>query len=290
MVDPLPRTRTWFRAFLFPYEIDELKGPSLVTISLDRRTVLAAAALSPLALPALGGRVSAQDDARALLELAAATMSALTSFHFEIETIEGRSTVLDNLEVTNVVGDVLRPDSFRATITASVAVIDVDVQVISIGGSVWVTNPLDGGWQQIADGTAAGSGTDAFTTLINPDQLFLKALSLIKDPVIDGTERIGDIDTTVVTGTFDPNRLSELATPESGSPEVETGDTEDPFGPESVLSTEPVYLTAWIASDGLVPLIEEAGPITTSESSDVVRALRFTAFDEPVEIVPPEVG
>ncbi len=51
------------------------------------------------------------------------------------------------------------------------------------------------------------------------------------------------------------------------------------MGPDAMLSTEPVFLTAWIDDEGLVHLIEEAGPLTMSESSDVVRAIRFTAFE-----------
>ena len=260
-----------------------------MTGSVNRRTVLATATLSSFALIVRRGQAGAQDDARALLELAAARMSALQSFHFEIETIEGRSTVLDNLEVTKVVGDVLRPESFQATITASVAVVDLDVQVIAVGGSVWVTNPLDGGWQQIADASAGGAEADAFTALINPDRVFLRALELIEEPTIEGFERLGDTDTTVVTGTFDPTRLAELATPEAGTPDANPVESDGELGPQAILATEPVYLTAWIDGEGLVHLIEEAGPLTTSESSDVIRAIRFTAFDEPLTIEPPEI-
>lgn len=259
-----------------------------MTSPINRRALLATAVLAPIALNPAGTSVRAQEDVQALIETASTRMALLTSFHFEIETIEGRSTVLDNLEVTDVVGDVLRPDSFQATITAAIAVIDVDVEVVSVGGSVWVTNPIEGGWQQIADASAATGEADAFTALINPDQLFLQALSLIEEPTIDGTERLGDVDTTVVTGTFDPTRLAELATPEAGTPDPARNDETGEMGPDAMLSTEPVFLTAWIDGEGLVHLIEEAGPLTRSESSDVVRAIRFTAFDEPVEIVPPD--
>jgi hypothetical protein len=257
-----------------------------MTRPITRRAVLAAA-LSTAAFAASGAPARAQDDeVQALLSKAAARMASLTSFHFEMETIEGRATVLENLEVTRIVGDVLRPDSFQATITAKVAVVNVDVQVISTGGSVWVTNPLDGGWEQIA--SAGETGAAEVTALINPDQLFLRALELIDEPTIEGNERLGDTDTTVVTGTFDPARISELATPEAGSPEP-GADDEAPGGEMGpMLATEPVYLTAWIDDEGLVHLIEEEGPLTMSESDDVIRAITFSAFDEPVEIVSPE--
>ena len=264
-----------------------------MTRPVDRRAVLAAA-LSPFALAATRMQVRAQDeDVQALLSRAATTMSSLESFHFEMETIEGRSTLLENLEVTKVVGDVLRPDSFKATITARVAVVDVAVDVVSSGGSVWVTDPIRGGWQQIADASSGGPEAESFTTLVNPDQLFLKALEFIDEPAIEGSERLGDIDTTVVTGTFNPSRLAELATPEAGTPGPESDERDEverEMSPESILATEPVFLTAWIDGEGLVHLIEEEGPLTSSESSDVIRAVTFSAFNEPVEITPPDMS
>lgn len=249
---------------------------------LTRRTLIAIVAIGPIALAT--SRAFAQDeDARALLSLAATTMSELESFHFEMETIDGRSTVFDNLEVNRVVGDVARPDSFRATITARVAIATLDVEVVSIGGAVWVTDPLQGGWRQIADGSSAGAGP-AVTTLINPDELFLKALGLIEEAEIEGTETIGEIETTIVTGTFQPSRILELATPE-----VQPDDEVEGMDPTALLSTEPVYLTAWIDAEGRVHKIEEAGPLTESESRDVLREITFTAFNDPVEIEPPDM-
>ena len=252
--------------------------------SLNRRALLSASLLAPLALGRAPMRsVAQEEDVQALVSRAAARMLELNSFHFEIETVDGRSTVFENLEVNRVVGDVLRPDSFRATITAKVAVVELDVDVISIGGAVWVTNPLEGGWQQVA--AAGDAQAESVTALINPDQIFLKAFELVEEPTIEGTERIGEVETTVVSGMFTPTRLAELATPEADA----EGSGEE-VGAESLLATEPVYLTAWIDGEGRVLMIEEEGPLTESESDDVIRVIEFSAFDEPVEINPPDAG
>jgi hypothetical protein len=224
------------------------------------------------------GQVSADDETEQLLQAAAEAMAKIKTFHFEMETIDGRATILENLELKSVVGDVVRPDSFQATLTASLAVIDVNVDVVSIGGAVWVTDPTKAGtvWQQISTGGERGEG-GAFTDLINPDRLFLTAISLIDDASLDGTEEIDGQECSVVTGMFDPARLEDLGSP--------VADEEDS---DSILTGEPVNLTAWIAEDGRVLRIEEEGPLTKSESKDVVRAITFSAFDEPVEITAPE--
>src|SRR5688500_3919212 len=156
---------------------------------LTRRTFLQTSAAG-LSLPAFKPvLVSADEEADQLLQAAAKAMAKIKTFHFEMETIDGRATVLDNLELKKVTGDVVRPDSFQATLTASLAVIDVSVDVVSIGGAVWVTDPTKSGtvWQQIATGGERGEA-GAFTDLINPDRLFLAAIALIDDPKVDGTE------------------------------------------------------------------------------------------------------
>jgi hypothetical protein len=248
-----------------------------MTLQSSRRMFLrmSASGLSILALRPL--RVSADEEAAQLLESAAAAMAQITSFHFELETIDGKSMILDNLELNKVVGDVLRPDSFKATLTAKLAIIEVDVDVVSVGGAVWVTDPTKPGtaWQQVAAGGERSEGA-AFTDVINPDRLFLAAVTLIDDPIIDGTETIGDQECTVVTGSFDPTRLQELASPVAGEE-----------GTPSILIDEPVFLSTWIAGDGRILRIEEEGALTESDSSDVIRAITFSAFDEPVEIVAP---
>jgi hypothetical protein len=226
----------------------------------------------------------AQDeDVRRLLQQAADRMSALVSFHFEMQTVDGRSTIMDNLELRSVVGDVVRPDSFQATMTARLAILDVSVDIVSIGGKVWVTDPLQGGqaWQQIANGDESGGGAAAFTDLINPDRLFLLAITYLEDPTIEGTEEIYGEECTVITGTFVPQRLQELA-----SPVAQDGPDLDPA---SLLSADPVYLTAWIAGDGRVFRMLEEGPLTSAESDDVVRQIDFTNFDGDINIEEPAV-
>ena len=246
---------------------------------------MSAAGLSILAVRPFGA-TAADGDAAQLLQAAAKAMAALKTFHFKMETIEGQSTILENLELQKVEGDVLRPDSFRATLTAKVAVVKVSVDVVSVGGAVWVTDPLQAGtvWRQVAGDGEQNAGA-AFTDLINPDRLFLAAISLIDDPKIDGTEEINGVECTVVTGQFDPKRLQDLASPvadDLGTP------AEGEVNTSSMLTGEPVYLSAWIADDGRVLRIEEEGPLTTSESNDVVRAITFSNFDEPIEISAPQ--
>lgn len=237
-------------------------------------TLLATAAASGIRRAAAKG-----EDATQLLSAAAAAMTALKSFQFELTTVQGKSTILRNLELVGVEGAVQRPDSFEATITAKVAIVNVDVDVVGIGGRLWVTDPLAKDAAYIEVTGAAGDELQAQTlsALINPDRLLLAAVGLVESPVVDGTETIDGDKTTRVVGTVDLNRIQplQLATPVAGS-EFD----------KLILGEMPI--TIWVDADDRVRSLEVEGPLTTDESPDVVRRLDLFDFDQPVEIAEPE--
>lgn len=218
------------------------------------------------------------EDATELLTKAATTMAGVKSFHFELSTVHGKSTILRNLELAGVEGDVQRPDSFQATITAKIAIIEVEVDVVGIGAQLWVTDPTskDKKYIQVSTGDeGVDSETAILSSLINPDKLLLSAVGLVQNPVVDGTESVDGERTTRIVGTVDLSRLKEIgfATPEAA-------------GDLLILGEMPV--TIWIDADGYVRSMEIEGPLTTDESPDVVRRLDVTNIDEPVEITAPE--
>jgi lipoprotein LprA len=248
-----------------------------------RRFALLPAAASALALPGVlgvrGGAADAQStDAAQLLTNAAMAMTKLKSFQFELSTVQGQSTILRNLELVGVKGAVERPDRFEATITAKVAIVTVDVDIVGIGAQLWVTDPLarEKSYIQVTGGDEDAAQTEALATLINPDRLLLAAVGLVKAPVIDGTESIDGVQTTRVTGTVDLSTIGALAgaTPEAGS-----------VSDLLILGTMPI--TVWIDGDNHVRSLELEGPLTKDETPDVIRRLDLTDFDEPVDIENP---
>lgn len=251
--------------------------------TVTRRTLLTyAGALAGTAL--IPRRAAAQEqDVNALLEESAAVMSSLQSFQFELSTVNGTSTILDNLELKKVAGKVKRPDSFSADVTAGLAVVDLTVQVVGIGQRLWVTDPLDaeGRFLELALGDES-SGAGSLAALINPDRVFLTAVGLVENAVIDGNEKIDGVETTVVTGEFDAGKLISLATPAAGEddPLENSG-----FPAELILTRMPV--TIWIDAAKRVVRLEIEGQLTSSESTDVIRGIDFYDFDEPVEIPEP---
>jgi hypothetical protein len=247
---------------------------------ISRRIALAALASLPVAARSLRYG-AAEDDVNAVIKRAVDGMANVKSFHFKMETLDGTATIMGSLELRGVEGDVVRPASFQATLDAKASIVAVDVQVVSINGSVWITNPLQAGkWEQVANGADAGDGSiSTLTSLINPDRLFLIAIQVLEDPSIDGNEEIDGTATTRVVGQFYPNSISTLTGLGTATP-ADAPNTD-------FLSSDPVDLRFWVADDGKVLRIEEEGPLTDTESRDVLRRFSFTDFDKPVDIEPP---
>src|SRR4051812_46360377 len=102
-----------------------------MNLTFTRRSIVAADVALPVG-SVFATRALAQDaDVNAILKQATDAMAALKSFHFVMETIDGKATILGTLELKGVEGDVVRPASFQAALDASATIVDVSVQVVA---------------------------------------------------------------------------------------------------------------------------------------------------------------
>lgn len=226
---------------------------------------------------------AAAQDPAALITQAAETMSGLTSFHFELTSINGKTSFVEGIDLDEVAGDVLRPMSFRADATIGMTLASLKITIVSIDGHTWMTDPFS------SDGSFTDLGQADFgaldpTILINPDRLILPAINTVQNPAIVGTEAIGDVDTTRVDGTVDIAAALDLGANValSGTPPPLPATEETPFEfPDSM------PFSAWIDSENRVVRVEITGPVLQNEDKDIVRRVDFSAFDEAIDIQPP---
>jgi lipoprotein LprA len=194
-------------------------------------------------------------DATALLDNAVTTMSTVQSFAFALSTVQGQSTILQNLELSGVEGTVQRPDRFQAKITAKLAFIEVDVRMIGIGGNLWVTDPLSDSDSYVNLSSEGGGGSgevDTLTALLNPDRLLLAAVDLVENSTIDGTEEINDVPVTRIKGTVDLSNIEQFATA-----------TPNMLSDLLILGEMPI--TIWIDDAGHVVSLDFDVPVTIDE-------------------------
>jgi hypothetical protein len=250
--------------------------------SMTRFRTIAVVGLAAMMLFSGNATTSAKgEDATALLTQAATTMAGVQTFQFELSTVQGQSTIFQNLELAGVEGSVQRPDRFQAKITAKVAIIEVTVDVIGIGTHLWVTDQMSRANNYVdvtGECGAVSSVADTIAALINPDRLLLTAVGLVQNPIVDGNEKIDGTETTRITGTVDLSKLEQFAT---ATPEFAS----------DLLIFGQMPVTIWIDDSGHVVSLEIEGPLTKDESPDVVRRLDLFDFDQPVTIEePPTAG
>ena len=227
-----------------------------------------AGAQTPATTP-FADQLSGDEDAVSLLREVAATMAALDSFRFEIETVRGQSAIFQGLSVELIAGAVRRPLDFTATVSVRLPFGSLDVTAVGLDGSAWVQDPLtEGEW-------IALEGGENIVALINPDTLILASVGLIQDATIDGAERVDGVETTVIAGVVN---FFETAG-KLGGDEVKL---------PTEMTAEPLPVLLWIDADKRLLEIEVLGPILTSESDDVIRVIRFFDFNEPIEIEQPD--
>lgn len=253
------------------------------TIVFPRRTLLAgggALLLGALARPALaqvatpGATPTGASDAVQLLNQAAAAMTKLKTFAFDLVTTEGETTIFEGFTLEEVRGVVRRPTDFQTTVTVGLPFASLDLTAVSIDNEVWIELPAigesEGGW------TSIGS-SEGVVSLLNPDVLILQSVSYIDNAEIAGTDEVDGVDVTRVTGTVD---LHAIAT-SLGGDQQELADQ---------IAEGPVTADLAIDGDKLVRKIDISGPILATESDDVVREVTFSNFNEPVEIEQPDVS
>lgn len=219
---------------------------------------------------------TAQEDAQAQLDATAAAMLALTSFHFNLTTVEGKSVFQEAVELKTVEGDVVRPLSFQATANVKVAFVDLTLEVVGVDGDVWVKNPLSGG-----DSFIQVTGGDSEfqlppMDLLNPDRLVQEALTYLDDPQIAGTEELDGQPTTVITGTFDPSQLISSGTPSTAESMI-------------AAASEPLNVKLWIDDQDRLVQFDLTGPLFSFEegSGRLIRRITFSNFDADISIEPP---
>jgi hypothetical protein len=241
-----------------------------------RARLLAPAGIAAAALfrgmPAAAQTPEATGDASAMLTSAAQTMTELQSFHFVLTTVNGTTQFYEGLELSQLEGDVVRPDRFRASAKVHIVIADVDVKLISVGGRVWITDPTSGGDRYIDVGDMGASGFDP-VVLLNPDRWILPAVDAVNDPVVAGQETINGADSTRIDGTIDLKSTLKM------------NGTEAPGWIISIPDSMPVSI--WIDDENRIVRIRVTGPILQTEAKDLIRQIDFSNFNEPIEIEAP---
>ncbi len=214
-----------------------------------------------LACGSKGGKTSVNP--AALLSEAADTMDALPGFHFLLTHKNGASAIALGLAMTRAEGDFVRPDKFRADVSARVqGGFVVNVTVVNVGDKTWISNPFASGqYQLLPEGTKTGQ-------IFDPQNGLIAAVRKVEDPKVTGAEKVSGVETVVIGGKVDAAALSSIATAAEPGRKVDA--------------------TVWIGKqDHRIYRIRLVGPLTKDEPSNIERDVALSGFGKTVEVTPP---
>lgn len=188
-------------------------------------------------------------------------MQAAKSFHFVLAHEGGGTPIGSGIEMTDVNGDIVRPDKLSAEITGSFMGSTVNASLVTADGKTMMTNPLSGKWEEVPTTFQALSVFDPGTGIG----------AIVKDLAngsLQAEEKIGDVQCYHIKG--------DLATP---SLAPLTGTT----AKDGTVAAE-----VWIAKDSFtVQQVKLTGKITDSEKDGIVRTLTISNYGKDVTITLP---
>ena len=189
-------------------------------------------------------------------------MQAVNSFHFALDQTGGGTPIAMGIEMTKADGDVVRPDKLKMTISGTVSGMSLEVQIVTVGGVIYMTNPLSGKWEVPPAEFNVLSAFDPNTFIVN----------VMKD--IASLTKLNDEESAGVlcyhlSGAISSDDLSAI-----------TG---------SSVKGVPINIEVWIGKDDLlVRNIKVTGKITETEVQGIIRTLNFSNYNEVVSIELPQ--
>ncbi|HEY98200.1 MAG TPA: LppX_LprAFG lipoprotein [Dehalococcoidia bacterium] len=188
-------------------------------------------------------------------------MNVISSFHFELVHEGGRTPIAMGLELDKAIGDVTKPDKLKASITAALGGMLVKVEVVTIGITTYMTNPLTKEWELVP-------GEFSAISILDPNAGITAILEDIVDPsVVEGEDK-----------------------DEGGSYHIKGEIPSKSLRPITLSSVEGVNVTVdvWIdAETFLIYQIQVEGQITETEKLGIIRILKLSNYNQEVEIESP---
>ncbi len=191
-------------------------------------------------------------------------MRLVNSFHFGLEQVGGGTPIAMGLEMTDAVGDVVRPNRLQTTISGKVAGMFLEVQLINVGEDIYMTNPLTKKWEALPAQFNVLEVFDVNTGIAAIMQGILQ-LERLEDEALDG----------VLCYHLGGNIIS------------------NDLRPITIIAVEgaSIPIEIWIGQeDFLLRSIKLEGRITEAEVEGIVRTLKLSDYNAAVTIEPPNLN
>jgi LppX_LprAFG lipoprotein len=213
-----------------------------------------------VAIPVAGCSGGSDESPADLLARAKTTLDETSSVHFTLDTAEEPTTA----GLAGGEGDLLRPASFQGTLQVLLAGALLDVEVVSVDGTVYAQLPFTSGFS-VVDPADFGIGDPA--ALLDTEAGISQFLEAVEDPQLGEERRVDGEVVREVTGSIPGDLVEQLLT------------SQDP--------DQPVDVTFAITAEGAeLRRAELTGPFFTAED-DATYVVELTDYGADVEISAP---
>ena len=188
-------------------------------------------------------------------------MEAINSFHFVLDQVGGGTPIAMGLEMSKAVGDVVRPDRLKTTISGKMRGMFLEVQIITVGEEIYMTNPLTGKWELLpAQFNILG--------VFDPNNGIAAIMKGIAALTKLSDEDMGGVVCYHLSGSIASTDLRQIIV--------------------SSVEGVTIHVEVWIGKeDFLVRNIKLEGKITEAEVEGIIRTLKLSNFNEEVSIEVP---
>ena len=193
-------------------------------------------------------------DPTMLLQRMGAAMEGVSSFEFLLDHESGGTVLMSNLVMTEISGQVIRPDRLSIGFRGRFGNFAIRGQLITVGDATYMTNPLTDEWEKIPPGISPVRFFDEFADMVS--QVNPSAATL-------------DGNLFRVRGRLPTEALEPLV----GS--TIKGDT------------VAIELAA-LASNGYIVEVTFDGAVTEAEEAGTMRSITLSRFNESFSIELPE--
>ena len=198
-----------------------------------------------------------------IIALASPNLDELSSFHFELSQKGGGTPIAMGLEMTGTWGDIVPPDELAMKIEATWMGQFMEADLVTVGTTTYMTNPLSGKWELLSDDFNA-------VTLFQPNTGIKAVMESVTDLNLLEPETAGGTRCFHLKGMLTSEVLDAIAVGHAA---------------EGL----PVETDIWIGKkDFLLRKVVFDGRICKDENDGIVRTLELSRFNEPVNIELPE--
>ena len=210
-----------------------------------------------------GARATATPAVRVedVLVRSASVMTAVDSFRFVLRNEGGETPIPGGFGLRSAEGVMSKPDRIDVTVKATLSGFIVELHVISVDDTTYMTNPITGAWQTFEVGLSPIAFFDPATGV----NLILESML---DPILGENTVVDGVSSHRVTGKLPASAAQFIA---GGYIEGAVLDAELLIGED----------------DSLLRRVELRGVLTEGEPPGIVRVLNFSEFGHAFEIEAP---